>query len=144
MEKLIINQRHELPFRKKLIWDFITVLLWGGWLYLWKPVFDVIYQMLIRPDHPHEVSKTIFSDINVVPVDQALIMLVATPAILFILSRIHRHKKPSAHLILDEEDYREYFGIAKNVYHECLNSQQITVYHNEQGQIIRLENHINN
>lgn len=143
METLIINKRHELPLKNRLIWDTITVFLWLGWLYLWKPFFIVIYQILILDAEPEEISDVIYDTIKSIPFDHALFMLIATPVVLFILSRIHRHNAPSTHLVFETEDYAKHFKIDLDTLSRCNSSQLITIYHDEHGQITQLENSIN-
>lgn len=142
METLIINKRHELPLKNRLIWDAITVILWIGWLYLWKPFFIVIYQILILDAQPEEISTVIYDTIKSIPFEHALFMLIATPVILFVLSRIHRHNAPSMHHVFATKDYADYFHIDVDTLYTCNSSQLVTVYHDEHGQIIQVENTI--
>jgi poly-beta-1,6-N-acetyl-D-glucosamine biosynthesis protein PgaD len=142
METLIINKRHELPLRKKIVWDIVTVLLWTGWIYLWKPFFHVIHKILTLDAKPNEIADVIMDNIHVIPVYKALIMLITTPLILFILSRINRYRAPSTHLIYDSSEYASYFGVDNVELEHCRNSQLVTVYHNEHGQITALKDHV--
>lgn len=142
METLIINKRRELPLRKKLVWDIVTVALWIGWIYLWKPLLIVMYKMLTLHAQPNEIWKVILSDISVIPFHQAVIMLITTPAVLFILSRANRHRAASEHLIYQPEDYAAYFGIDEAELKTCADERLITVYHDEHGHVTRLDNRI--
>lgn len=139
METLIINKRHELPLRKKLLWDGVTVALWIGWIYLWEPLLEVIYKMLTLDAGADDLWKVILNDISVIPVQNAIWMLIATPMILFVLSRINRHRAPSAHVIYEERDYAGYFKIDNEELKRCVQSQLVTVYHDDHGHIVRLE-----
>lgn len=131
-----------MPLRKKLVWDAVTVALWIGWIYLWKPLLIVIYQMLSLKAEPDDIWKVILNDIGVIPFYEAVVMLMSTPAVLFILSRFNRHLSPSEHLIYSPEDYADYFGIDQGTLIACADERLITVYHDEHGQVIRLENDI--
>lgn len=142
METLIINKRHELPLRKRLVWDSMTALLWIGWIYLWKPLLVVFYGIITLKAEPDDIADVIVSEIGVIPFENAITMLIATPLVLFVLSRLNRHKAPSEHLIYEPEDYAEYFNLDDSQLEECVNSQLITVYHDDQGHITRLENQI--
>lgn len=142
METLIINKRHEMPFRKKLLWDGVTVVLWVGWIYLWKPLLEVLYKMVTLDAGPNDVWKVILSDISVIPVENAVMMLIATPLVLFVLSRLNRHKAPSTHLLYDPADYAAYFHLDTKELTESMESRLITVYHDDHGHITSLENRI--
>jgi len=142
METLIINKRRELPKTKRLIWDIITFLLWIGFIYLWKPLLIVFYGILTMKVPPEEISGWIYDNIHSVTFENALSMLIATPVILFILSRLNRHQAPSEHLIYTSSDYSNYFKVDDTHLQTCVDSQLVTVHHDHHGHIIRLDNEI--
>lgn len=142
MDTLIINKRHDLPITKRLIWDGITVLLWVGWIYLWKPLLEVFYRIITLEAHPDEIADVIIREIGVIPFENAVFMLVTTPVVLFILSRLNRHQAPSEHLLYECGDYAEYFDLDVEELRSCVNDRLVTVYHDEHGRIVRLENTI--
>jgi biofilm PGA synthesis protein PgaD len=142
METLIINKRRELPRTKRIIWDLITVLLWVGFFYLWKPVFHVFYRIITLGAPVEELSDWIFGEIHNVTFEHALYMLIGTPIALFFLSRLSRHQAPSEHLIYHSTDYSNYFNVDDRQLQECTNSQLVTVYHDDHGHITRIENQI--
>ena len=142
METLIINKRRELPKTKRIIWDIITVLLWLAFFYLWKPVFHVFYRIITLDAPVEELSDWIFGEIHSVTFEHALYMLIGTPIVLFILSRLNRHQAPTEHLIYHSNDYSNYFNVDDAQLQECVNSQSVTVYFDDHGHIIRLDNKI--
>lgn len=142
METLIINKRRELPKAKRIFWDGITVLLWLGFLYLWKPVFHVFYRIITLNAPAEEIADWIFGEIHSVTFGHALYMLIGTPIVLFILSRLNRHQAPSEHLIYHSNDYSDYFNLDNAQLQQCANTQLVTVYFDKHGQIIRLDNNI--
>jgi biofilm PGA synthesis protein PgaD len=142
METLIINKRRELPKTKRIIWDIITVLLWLGFFYLWKPVFHVFYRIITLGAPVEELSDWIFGEIHSVTFEHALYMLIGTPIVLFILSRLNRHQAPSEHLIYHSNDYSNYFNVDDTQLQQCVNSQLVTVYFDDHGHIIRLDDKI--
>ncbi len=144
MQTLIINKRHEMPKRKRLLWDAFTVLLWIGWIYLWKPVIIVLYKIIMLDAPVEELSDVIYEEVNAIPFEHAIIMLTVTPVILFILSRLNRHQAPSEHLMYEAHEYSEYFKLEEGQLASCIESQLVTVYHDEYGRIVRLENTIAN
>lgn len=144
METLIINKRHELPVTKRLAWDIVTLLLWIGWIYLWKPLLIVVYRILTLKAEPDEIADVIVREIGVIPFEHAIFMLIATPVVLFVLSRLNRHQAPTQHLVYESGDYAKYFDLNDKELRECTNTQMVTVYHDEHGRIIRLESRITN
>ena len=142
MEKMIINKRRELPKTKRISWDIITVLLWLGFFYLWEPVFHVFYRIITLGAPVEELSDWIFGEIYSVTFGHALSMLIATPIVLFTLSRLGRHHAPSEHLIYHSSDYSNHFNVDNTQLQQCVESQLVTVYFDDHGHIIRLENKI--
>lgn len=141
-ETLIINKRRELPKLKRFVWDVITILLWVGFIYLWKPIFHIFYRIITLNAPAGEISDWIFGEIHSVTFEHALYMLIGTPIVLFVLSRLNRHQAPSEHLIYHNSDYSNYFNVSDTELEQCTNSQLITVYHDDHGHIIRLEDKI--
>lgn len=142
METLIINKRHELPRAKKLIWDIATILLWAGFIYLWKPVFIIFYKIITFKESPSQISDWIYDNIHSVTFDHAVFLLIVTPIVLFILSRLNRHIAPSKHVIYDFEDYANHFNLGESHLQKCVDSQLVTVFFDEHGHIINLDNEI--
>jgi len=143
-ESLIINKRHELPKGKRIIWDIITILLWVGFIYLWRPVFHVFYRIITLDAPADELADWIFGEIHSVTFVNALKMLIITPIVLFILSRLNRHHAPSEHLIFHFDDYANHFRVDKTDLQQCADSQLVTVYFDDDGHIIKLKNEISN
>lgn len=141
-ETLIINKRHEMPRRKRLIWDVLTIALWLGFIYLWKPLLIVFYGIITLSVPANEIADWIYENISSVTFEHAIMMLIATPIVLFVLSRLNRHREPSEHLIYHNEDYSNYFGLSAEELQSSSKSQYVTVYHNEHGHIISLKNEI--
>ncbi|WP_081444048.1 poly-beta-1,6-N-acetyl-D-glucosamine biosynthesis protein PgaD [Sulfurimonas gotlandica] len=140
METLIINKRHELPRTKKLIWDIATILLWFGFVYLWKPLLLIFYKIITLEVPANEISNWIYDNIHSVTFTKAVFLLTATPIILFILSRLNRHIAPSEHLIYTSSDYAKYFNLSDANLKQCTDSQLVTVFFDEHGHIIKLDN----
>lgn len=141
-ETLIINKRHEMPRRKKIVWDVLTIGLWLGFIYLWKPLLIVFYGIITLTVPADEIAHWIYENISSVTFEHAIIMLIATPIILFVLSRLNRHRAPSEHLIYEAKDYSDYFNVESTQLEQCSNSQYVSVYHDHHGHITYLDNKI--
>lgn len=142
METLIINKRHEMPKRKRWLWDALTIGLWLGFIYLWKPVLVIFYKIITLEVPADKIADWIYENISSVTFEHAVFVLSVTPVILFILSRLNRHRAPSEHLLYEPSDYSQYFNVDSIQLQQCANSQLVTVYHDEHGHIIRLDNQI--
>ncbi|MFA5460476.1 MAG: poly-beta-1,6-N-acetyl-D-glucosamine biosynthesis protein PgaD [Sulfurimonas sp.] len=139
---LIINKRNEMPFAKKIGWDIVTVLLWAGWIYLWKPLLIVFYKIVTLDAEVDEISNVIFDEISAVTVEHAIIMLVATPTVLFILSWLNRHVAPSVHFIYKFDEYAKYFQVDSAKLRDATDAQLITIHHDNSGRIVDIETKI--
>ncbi len=140
---LIINKRHEMPRSKIWFWDGITILLWVGFIYLWHPVFHILYRIITAEVPAEEISDWIYDNIHSVTFEHGVEMLVGTPIVLFILSWLNRHKGPSEHIIYTDDDYAGYFKLEVSQLKSCFESQLVTVYYDDQGQITAIDNQIN-
>lgn len=140
---LIINKRHEMPRSQIWLWDGITILLWVGFIYLWHPVFHIFYRIITAEVPAEEISDWIYDNIHSVTFEHGVEILVGTPIVLFILSWLKRHKGPSEHIIYADEDYAGYFKLEVSQLKSCFDSQLVTVYYDDHGQITAIDNQIN-
>jgi len=140
---LIINKRHEMPRSKVWLWDGMTILLWVGFFYLWLPVLHIFYRIITAEVPAEEISDWIYDNIHSVTFVHGVEVLVITPIVLFILSWRRRHKGPSEHIVYKNDDYARYFKLEVSQLKTCFESQLVTVYHDDHGQITALDNHIN-
>lgn len=140
---LIINKRHEMSRSKIWFWDGITILLWVGFIYLWHPVFEIFYRIITAGVPAERISDWIYDNIHSVTFVHGVEMLVFTPIVLFILSWLKRHKGPSEHIIYTYDDYARYFKLEASQLKKCFDSQLVTVYYDDHGQITAIANQIN-
>ena len=73
---VIINLRHELPLRKRLLSDTATTFLWAFWIYLWWPFFEILRRIVMIHASAEDIADTIFDEIHAVTVEHALMMLI--------------------------------------------------------------------
>lgn len=132
-----------MPRSKRWFWDGITVLLWVGFIYLWRPVFEIFYHIITAEVPAEEISDWIYDNIHSVTFEHGIEMLVITPIVLFILSWLRRHKGPSEHIIYTYDDYARYFKLETSQLKTCFDSQLVTVYYDDHGQITAIDNQIN-
>jgi biofilm PGA synthesis protein PgaD len=140
---LIINKRHEMPRRKIWFWDGITIVLWVGFIYLWNPVFEFFYRIITAGVPAEQISDWIYDNIHSITFLHGVEMLLGTPIVLFILSWLNRHKRPSEHIIYTYDDYARYFKLEVGQLKTCFDSQLVTVYYDDHGHITAINNQIN-
>jgi biofilm PGA synthesis protein PgaD len=98
-DTLIINKRHEMPRSKRWFWDGITILLWVGFIYLWHPVFEIFY-LIFTAGVPEEIiTDWIYENVRSVTFVHGVETIVFTSMVLFTLSWLNRHKRPSEHVM---------------------------------------------
>lgn len=132
-----------MPRSKVWLWDGITILLWAGFIYLWLPVFHIFNRIITAEVPAEEISDWIYDNIQSVTFEHGVEMLVGTPIVLFFLSWLNRHNGPSEHVIYTDDDYARYFNLEVSQLKTCFDSQLVTVYYDDQGQITAINNQIN-
>ena len=135
---LIINDRHALPLSKKLPWDIATIILWSGWLYLWKPILVIIYNVFMSNLTAEKTSISISKHIDIQSLEHNAFLLIATLTVLYILSRTHQNVPSKDSVTYEPKDYTNYFHLKTTSLQQCKNSQFIDVYHDNEGHIINL------
>jgi poly-beta-1,6-N-acetyl-D-glucosamine biosynthesis protein PgaD len=129
---LIINIRKQLDWHQRLFSDSSTALMWGMWLYLWRPMF-VITTVHAVNSHPvlfHFVTKIPPATMG------SIIAVVLFGAVgLLLWARLPSNRiKPMAHKNLT--DYARYFQLSKQEIIAGRNAHICTVYHDAHGRII--------
>ena len=139
MDTLIINRRHELPLKKRLLSDMVTTLLWACWIYLWWPFFEVLWRIVSIRSSAEDIADDIFDQIHAVTVEHALMMLLGTSAILILIAKLPKYSPQSLHTVYQPEEYAQFFDINSDELVQGLQSQVCTLHHNQVGKIISIQ-----
>lgn len=132
-----------MPRSKRWFWDGITLLLWIGFIYLWHPIFEIFHLIFTAGVGEEIISDWIYENVRSVTFRHGVETLILTPIMLFTLSWLNRHKGPSEHVIYTQDDYARYFNVETSRLKTCLASQSVTVYFDDQGHIVAIDNQIN-
>ena len=144
MDTLIINLRHELPLRKRILSDAATAFLWAFWIYLWWPFFEILWRIVIIHASAEDIADTIFDEIHAVTVEHALMMLIGTSAILILIAKLPKYRPQSLHAVYQPEEYAQFFAIHPDELVQGLQSQVCTLHHNASGKIVSIQTGVPN
>lgn len=133
---LIINARHQLHWHHRLFSDASTAMLWGGWLWLWRPMMGTFNWLsgIGTSFHP-ALMKLLGGAINL---EGSVVMLAGTSGTLLLWNLLPSRKAPTrdVHVL---RDYARHFQLPEQ---EVLNgraSSICVVHHDEHGRIIRID-----
>lgn len=131
---LIIDLRDQLPWRKRYLSNTTTLLLWGAWLLLWRPMILVIGLI-----YAHKVSLLdhLFDTFRLV-VENGFTALVACALSLWMWSTLVSPKSKQDAEAKKLDDYAKYFGINQAHLQDARQQKVVYVHHNEEGKITRL------
>lgn len=137
--KLIINERRQLGWRRRILSDVATLGLWLGWIYLWLPVFRKLIE-----EHRHHLQLEpmaigVLDTIAPISPWHAAIALVGTSALLLLWRLLPTRQVTHAHTVESLDDYARYFGIDADVIRRAQASRVCIVHHDDHGVIDGIE-----
>jgi poly-beta-1,6-N-acetyl-D-glucosamine biosynthesis protein PgaD len=137
-DSLIIDARAQLRWHRRLFSDASTAVAWGFWLWLWRPVLSALSWMLgIRFGMQHTVVKLLALGAPVT-VGNTAVALFGTSGLLLLWNQISARREPQVRSP-ELPEYAAHFGLTTNELRYSRGSQVCTVYHDEQGHIVRLD-----
>ncbi len=135
---LIIDVRHKLPWRQRIVSDTGTAGLWMAWLWLCRSGIGVIGLLRVAATHPAALGL-IAAGSAAVLFSGALTIGGASGA-LWLWNKIvggqHEEAPVSA------PNYAAYFGISDPQLHRCRSAQVCIVHHDAEGRILAIETEI--
>lgn len=132
-DKLIINARQHLPWHQRLFCDAGTAMLWGFWLYLWRPILSTLSYLStwgigFRPMMASAVN-----------VEGTVVALLGTSGTLLLWNLLPERHLPDNHRQpAGLPDYAAHFALPEQDIARGQDSQVVVVHHDEQGRIVRL------
>lgn len=137
---LIINARGSLHWRVRLSSDTLTAMMWGGWLYLWRPVIHaVILFTTYACAGTHISSHFLISCLPPLYFESSLMALFSTAAILLSWTLLPAKRAKISHQANSLQDYAQHFNLHTQ---DILTAQENAinvVHHNEHGQITAIK-----
>jgi len=136
---LIINARRKLGWRRRILSDVTTVILWGTWLYLWIPVLRKLHQVIRLKLRLEPAAIEVLETVDPISIKYSLVMLVGTCALLMLWTLLPKRQVTRAHEVTTLDDYARAFKLPADRIAEGRNSRITTVHCDEEGSIVRLD-----
>ncbi len=138
VNRLIINARSDLGWRRRLLSDVVTALMWGGWILLWLPVFLKLRKVIRLHLSVAPAAMQVLDTLAPIPLLHALIALLGTITLLLLWTLLPSRKLTHAHGVQTLDDYAEFFDVAKHDIITGRNSHICIVNHDEYGNIVEI------
>lgn len=136
-DSLIINARQHLRWHQRLLSDSSTAIMWGGWLYLWRPIITTV-GALTTSVQPF-VSK-LMGGASPVSLELSVVALVGSSGTLLLWNHLLPARKAKAAQQANTlRDYANHFQLPEQKILEGRGAAICTVYHDANGQIVGLE-----
>ncbi|EPF70849.1 poly-beta-1,6-N-acetyl-D-glucosamine biosynthesis protein PgaD [Acinetobacter rudis] len=131
---LVIDLRQQLPLHKRYVSNTTTLLLWGSWLLLWRPIVIVIG--LIYAHQINLLNRVLETFSSVI--ENGFTALVACAITLWMWSTFVSPKSKSQAEQKKVEEYAKYFGLHQKHLEETRQQKVVYVHHNREGKITHL------
>jgi poly-beta-1,6-N-acetyl-D-glucosamine biosynthesis protein PgaD len=138
-DKMIINARRELGWRRRLFSDVLTAGLWFGWFLLWIPVFRKLHQVIrLRLDFGLAAREVLYT-VTPISLVNSMIALLGTSALLLLWSMLPKRRIGQAHEARTTLDYARHFGIEEAEINMGRDSRICVISHDDDGAITGIE-----
>ena len=138
-ERMIINARHDLDWRRRLLSDVLTALLWIGWILLWLPVFHKLRVVLALHMYFAPAAIEVLDTLTPISLTHSLIALIGTSGLLMLWTLLPTRSLTHAHAAQTAQDYAAYFDLDEGEILAGQQSQVCVVHHDDHGNITRIE-----
>ncbi len=131
---LIINVRPQLRWHQRLFSDTSTALMWGMWLYLWRPLLVITSAKAISL---HPVVIQFFKGSSPISLEMGVSVIISGSIALMMWGLLpSRQVKETSTKTL--ADYAEHFHIPEAEIIEGRAANICTVYHDEHGRMTHI------
>ena len=138
-ERMIINARSDLSWRRRLLSDVVTALMWAGWILLWLPVFLKLRMVIRLHLGLAPAAIQVFETITPISLVYSSIALVGTSTLLLLWTLLPTRRITHAHGVQTLADYSEYFDLDESEIIASRDSRICVVHHDEHGNIEGIE-----
>ena len=138
-ERMIINARDDLGWRRRLLSDVVTAAMWAFWILLWLPVFRKLAKVIALHLGFAPAMTQVFDAITPISLLHSSIALVGTSALLLLWTLLPTRRLTHAHGIQALEDYAAYFDLDEDDIVAGRDSSICVVSHDEHGNIVAIE-----
>ena len=138
-EKMIINARRELGWRRRILSDVVTVVMWVGWIFLWMPVFRKLHEVILLKMSLEPAAIEVLEAVDPVSIWHSLIALVGTCILLLLWTLLPTRRITRSHAKASLPDYTHYFRLDEAAIVTGYVSRISTVHHDDAGAITSVE-----
>jgi poly-beta-1,6-N-acetyl-D-glucosamine biosynthesis protein PgaD len=138
-EKLIINARKQIGWRRRVLSDIATASLWIGWIYLWIPVFRKFHEVVRHHLDLGKAAIEVLEAVAPIPIEHSIVALLGTSALLMLWALLPKLEVTQAHAVEEIEDYAGFFGLELREIAAGRASRICVVTHDENGGIVGVE-----
>jgi poly-beta-1,6-N-acetyl-D-glucosamine biosynthesis protein PgaD len=135
---LIINARRQLHWQQRLFSDTSTALMWGGWLYLWRPFLAAagalsnLQPMLVKLLGGTSPATLVYS----------LVALVGSSGTLLLWNLLPARKACTAQREQSLPDYAAHFQLPVQAIVQGRSASVCVVHHDADGRIVGIETRV--
>ena len=137
-DSLIINARQHLRWHERLFSDASTAMLWGVWLWLWRPVLSTVNWLAAVGASFQPTLTKLLANGSPLNIEGGVVALVGTSGTLLLWNLLPARKagSPQVHTL---RDYASHFQLPEQDILQGRASSVCVVHHDEQGRIVRIE-----
>lgn len=132
---LIINVRQQLHWQQRLFSDASTAMLWGLWLWLWRPVLSTLNWLA---GMGAGMQPTLLKLMLPASVEGGVVALVGTSGTLLLWNLLPA-RRAAAQPGPDLAAYAQHFQLPVQAIEAGRESRICVVHHDAQGRILRIE-----
>lgn len=137
-DSLIINARHHLQWHTRLFSDTSTAMMWGCWLYLWRPVVSTLNWVAnmgfgVRP------FAALASTTMPISWELSAMALVGASGSLLLWNLLPTRKARETHKVQNLSDYATHFQLPEHHIAAGRETSVCVVHHDAEGRIVHIE-----
>lgn len=141
-DTLIINARHQMRWYQRLFSDASTAMLWGFWLWMWRPVLSIFSWLSSfgATFQPTLLKLASTNGIGMSPInfEGGVVALVGTSGTLLLWNLLPARKATTPE-VQTLRDYARHFELPEQEIISGRATSVCVVHHDENGRIIRIE-----
>lgn len=138
-EKLIINARRQLGWRRRILSDTTTLGLWVLWIYLWMPVFHKVQQVIHLRLHFEPAAAEVLETVEPIDFSNSLFLLIGTCAMLLLWTLLPKRRITTDHPAVTLGDSATRFNLPVESLTAGRGARITVVHHDDAGAIVRIE-----
>lgn len=137
-DSLIIDARHRLRWHQRLFSDATTAMLWGAWLWLWRPVLH-LFAWVGGLGMSAAPALTKFLASQPMPDLQSSVAALAGTSGTLLLWNLLPARRAASPEACTVHDYARHFELPAELIAERRDSKVCVVHHDEHGRIVHIE-----